>query len=244
MKIKFLGSGDAFGSGGRLQTCIQVVSKDKTVLLDCGATSQIAMRKFNVNPNEISTIFLSHLHGDHFAGIPFFILDAQFISKRTSRLVIVGPPGTEQRIIQAMEVLFPGSFHSQRNFETQIIELPLQQASVIDGIQVTSYPVAHPSGDPSTALRLEFGDKIIAYSGDTEWIDTLLSAAADADILIAEAYSFDQKIKFHSDAATWAAEASRLKAKRIILTHLGPASLDRLADLPFEYAVDGKEMLI
>ncbi|KYZ76047.1 MBL fold metallo-hydrolase [Anaerosporomusa subterranea] len=244
MKIKFLGSGDAFGSGGRLQTCILISTEDKKILLDCGASSQIAIRKFNVNPNEISTIFLTHLHGDHFAGIPFFILDAQLISKRTSPLVIAGPSGTERRIIEAMEVLFPGSSTSQKKFELRIEELPLQQASVIDGVKVTPFPVVHPSGNPSTALRAEFCGKIITYTGDTEWAATLLDAAADADILIAEAYAFDNKIKFHLDAATLSEEFGRLKAKRIILTHLGPASLDRLADLPFEYAIDGKEISI
>jgi ribonuclease BN (tRNA processing enzyme) len=244
VKIKFLGSGDAFGSGGRFQTCIMASTEDKKILLDCGASSQIAIRKFAVDPNQISIIFLTHLHGDHFAGIPFFILDAQLISKRTTPLIIAGPPGTEQRLIEAMEVLFPGSSTSQKKFEFHIEELPLQQASVIDGVAVTAFPVVHPSGSPSTALRVEFGGKIIAYTGDTEWHATLLDAAAGADILIAEAYAFDKKIKFHLDAATLSEEFGRLKAKRIILTHLGPASLDRLTDLPFEYAIDGKEILI
>lgn len=244
MKVKFLGSGDAFGSGGRLQTCILLSTEDRNILIDCGASSQIAIRKFGVDPNMISTIFLTHLHGDHFAGIPFFILDAQLISKRTSPLLIVGPAGTEKRVMDAMEVLFPGSSQSPKKFAIRFAELPLREASSMEGITVTPFPVVHPSGSPSTALRLEVGGKTIAYTGDTEWDAALLDAAKNADLLIAEAFSFDAKIKFHLDAATLSAQADRLQAKRIILTHLGPASLDRLADLPFEYAVDGKEITI
>ncbi|TMI98777.1 MAG: MBL fold metallo-hydrolase, partial [Bacillati bacterium ANGP1] len=74
MRIRFLGSGDAFGSGGRLQTCILLETPGGGVLVDCGASALIAMRRFAVEPNRIDTILLSHLHGDHFGGIPFFIL--------------------------------------------------------------------------------------------------------------------------------------------------------------------------
>ncbi|MDU4961861.1 MAG: MBL fold metallo-hydrolase [Sporomusaceae bacterium] len=244
MRIQFLGSGDAFGSGGRLQTCILLQAAAKTVLLDCGPSALIAMRRFQVDPNSVSVVFLSHLHGDHFGGIPFFLLDAQLISKRTEPLIIAGPPGTRQRLNAAMEVLFPGSSVSPKKFVMQIEELPLRQQCLIDGVKVAAFPVVHPSGDPATALRLEFGGKTVAYSGDTEWHDALLEAAVDADLLIAEAYGFDRRIKYHLDAATVAANAGRLQAKRIILTHLGPASLARLEELPFAYAVDGLELEI
>lgn len=123
VRIQFLGSGDAFGSGGRLQTCMLVDTGADKFLIDCGASALIAMRKYQVNPNEISTIFISHLHGDHFCGIPFFILDAQMISKRTAPLAIVGPIGTKQRIVNAMEVLFPGSSQTEQKFSVSIREL-------------------------------------------------------------------------------------------------------------------------
>ena len=109
MKVTFLGSGDAFGSGGRLQTCILVAASTGKFLIDCGASSMIAIRKFDVNPNEISQIVLTHLHGDHFCGLPFFLLDAQMISKRTEPLTIIGPLGTKARLLSAMDVMFPGS---------------------------------------------------------------------------------------------------------------------------------------
>ena len=109
VSVRFLGSGDAFGSGGRFQACIHVRSPDSNVLLDCGASSLIAMRRFGVEPNEIEAILVSHLHGDHFGGIPFFILDGQFLSKRARPLLIAGPPGIEARVRQAQEALFAGS---------------------------------------------------------------------------------------------------------------------------------------
>ncbi|MBV8411843.1 MAG: MBL fold metallo-hydrolase [Alphaproteobacteria bacterium] len=83
MRLQFLGSGDAFGSGGRFNTCFHLErSAHGNVLIDCGASSMIAIRKWQVDPNVISTIVVTHLHGDHFGGIPFFLLDAQLIIAR------------------------------------------------------------------------------------------------------------------------------------------------------------------
>jgi len=93
MRVRFLGSGDAFGSGGRFNACFLVETTASTFLVECGASSMIAMRRFHVDPNRIGTVFVSHLHGDHFGGLPFMILDGQFYSRRTAPLTLVGPPG-------------------------------------------------------------------------------------------------------------------------------------------------------
>src|ERR671935_135054 len=103
-----LGSGDAFGSGGRLQACISVRSEQAHVLLDCGASSLVAMKRLGVEPNSVDAVVLTHLHGDHFGGIPFLVLDGQF-SRRTRPLVIAGPASTQQRVEAAMEIFFPES---------------------------------------------------------------------------------------------------------------------------------------
>ena len=92
--VTFAGSGDAFGSGGRYQACIHLRAAGLApVLLDCGATSLSALKACGLDPGEIGTVFVSHLHGDHFGGLPFLILDGQF-SGRTSPLTVAGPPGT------------------------------------------------------------------------------------------------------------------------------------------------------
>ncbi len=117
VSVKFLGCGDAFGSGGRFQTCISVQSGEANFFIDCGASALISMKQFGVSLLDIETILITHLHGDHFAGIPFFILDSQLISRRTAPLIIAGPPGLEDRIYRAMEVMFPGSSSIKQKFE-------------------------------------------------------------------------------------------------------------------------------
>ena len=97
MRLQFLGSGDAFGSGGRFNTCFHLTrAQGGNVLIDCGASSMVAIRKWGVDPNGISTVLVSHLHGDHFGGLPFFLLDAQLISRRTTPLALAGPPASRR----------------------------------------------------------------------------------------------------------------------------------------------------
>src|SRR5256886_11967041 len=154
MRVRFLGSGDAFGSGGRFQTCIHAQAAGAQVLLDCGATSLVAMRRFGVDPQAIDAVVLSHLHGDHFGGVPFLILDAQF-KRRTRPLTLAGPPGVEARVRATMEVLFPGSTAVERRFVTRFVELADRLPQGLGPFTVTPFPVVHASGAPSFALRSE-----------------------------------------------------------------------------------------
>jgi ribonuclease BN (tRNA processing enzyme) len=197
IQVQFLGCGDAFGSGGRFQTCFRLSGAGDDVLLDCGASSLIAMKRFGVDPSAIGWVLLSHLHVDHCGGVPFLMLDGQF-SRRTRPLVVAGPPGLKARMETAMEVGFPGSTAVARRFPTAFVELPERVATAVGPATVTPFGVAHASGAPSYALRVEYGGKVIAYSGDTEWTDSLIEAAQAADLFICEAYFFDEKIKYHS----------------------------------------------
>jgi len=238
MRLQFLGSGDAFGSGGRFNTCLHVAASRTRFLIDCGASSMIAIRRFGVDPNAIETVFLSHLHGDHFGGLPFLILDAQLVSRRTATLTIAGPPGTKARLDQAMEVLFPGSTAVERRFAVEVIELEPAVRREVNGVGVTPFLMRHPCGAPPFALRLDCDGKTLCYTGDTEWTDALTAAARDVDLLVAEAYFFDKKVRFHLDWATLQAHLAELRPRRLVLTHMSADMLGRQVEA--ETAEDGK----
>jgi len=236
--LRFVGSGDAFGTGGRLQTCMHLSGGDGAVLIDCGASSLIGMKRDGVDPGEVSAVLLSHLHVDHFGGVPFLILDAQF-SRRTRPLLVAGPPGVRERVEAAMELFFPGSLAVQRRFSVEFVELAPRALMRVGPAAVTAFPVVHPSGAPPHALRVEYGGRIVAYSGDTEWTESLVEAARGADLFVCEAYTIDRPVKFHLDYRTVETQAERLCAKRIILTHMGREMLAREAEARFERAHDG-----
>lgn len=243
VQLRFLGSGDAFGSGGRFQTCMLVECDRTRFLIDCGASSLVAMRRFGVDPTEIDAVVLSHLHGDHFAGVPFLVLDGQF-RRRTRPLVIAGPPGVEGRVAEAMEVLFPGSSRVARRFTTRFVELREREPTELEGFTVTPFVVIHPSGAPPLALRVACDGRVIAYSGDTEWTDVLLEAADGADLFVCEALFPDKPIKYHLTYGVLSAQRDRLRCGRMILTHMGEEMLARVADLDCEWAEDGKTVVL
>jgi ribonuclease BN (tRNA processing enzyme) len=242
--VTFLGSGDAFGSGGRFQPCIHVDAGAVEFLLDCGASSLIAMKRFDVNPSLIDIILITHLHGDHFGGLPFFLLDARHISRRTKPITLVGPPGLESRILDSMELLFPGSSHVPNKFPLQFVELKEKEPARIGPLVVTPYRVIHESGAPPYALRIECGDKVIAYSGDTEWTDQLIPTAKGADLFICEAYVFEKKMKYHLAYKTIMDHRGELGCRRLILTHMNEDHLSRLQPIGVEYAEDGKRITL
>ena len=240
MRLQFLGSGDAFGSGGRFNTCFHLTRKQGgNVLIDCGATSMVAIRKWRVDPNEVSTVLVTHLHGDHFGGLPFFLLDAQLVSRRTAPLTLAGPPGFEARLMTIMEAMFAGSTKVERRFVLTIRELALHERAEIDGLHVTPYLMKHYSGAPSYALRVETESKVLTYSGDTEWVDELIPAGRGADLFICEAYFFDKVMKFHIDYMTLTKHLAEIAPKRTIVTHMSAELLGRQGEIALEAAHDG-----
>jgi len=242
--LRFVGSGDSFGSGGRLQTCLHLSGAGEgTLLLDCGTTSLVGLKRLALDPSEVGWVLLTHLHADHFGGVPFLILDGQF-SRRTRPLVVAGPAGVGARLQTAMELFFPGSTAVTRRFETSYVELQDRVPITVGPARVTPYLVDHPSGAPPHALRVEYGGRTVVYSGDTQWTDALLDAARGADVFVCEAYTFERPLRFHLDLATLRAHADQLDARRILLTHMGPEMLAHQQDAPWECARDGLDVSI
>jgi ribonuclease BN (tRNA processing enzyme) len=244
VRLRFLGSGDNFGSGGRFQACIHVDAGKTRFLMDCGASSLIAMKRAGISSAAIDTILISHLHGDHFGGIPFFILDAQLISRRETPLVIAGPPGLTQRVREAMEVFYPGSSGAARRFITRHIEMIEGENTQVGDLTVLPVRVIHGSGAPSYALRIECAGKIIAYSGATEWTDALRTIADGADLFVCESYFFEKPMKNHIHYRTLMTHRAELGCKRMILTHMGEDILERLGEVELEVAEDGMEVVL
>jgi ribonuclease BN (tRNA processing enzyme) len=243
VNVRFLGSGDAFGSGGRFQTCIHVETAREQLLVDCGASSLVAMRRFGVDPHAVDAVLLSHLHGDHFAGVPFLVLDGQF-RRRARPLTVVGPPGVEERVTAAMEVLFPGSSRVERKFAVRFAEWRDRTPLALGACTVTPFEVVHASGAPPYALRLAVSGTVVAYSGDTEWTDALVDAAEGADLFVAEALFYEKKIRYHLDLGTLLAARERLGCRRLVVTHMNEELLRRLPALGLDAAWDGRTIAL
>ncbi|WFU40576.1 MBL fold metallo-hydrolase [Bradyrhizobium sp. CB82] len=239
MQLRFVGCGDAFGSGGRANTCFHVTGRQANFLIDCGASSLPALQRLEIDRDDIDLILITHFHGDHFAGLPFFLLDAQF-SKRTRPLVIAGPQGIEMRLAQVMEALFEHSSKTKQRFELSVIALAPEESRSFGGVTVTPFPVVHGnSGGPFFGYRVEVEGRVLAYSADTEWTETLIPLAHGADLFIAEAYMYEKMVKNHLSLKTLEQHLPEIGTKRLVLTHMSDDMLSRRDDVPHLAAEDG-----
>lgn len=239
ISVRFLGCGDAFGSGGRLQSCIHVDTGSFRFLLDCGSSVLPAARRLGVALAEIDAILLSHLHGDHFGGVPFVLLEARFVSNRSRELTVAGPPQTRSRIDELCELLFPGTMSPPSPFPLACREYTTLEPFDIGTIRVIPYPAVHQADPPSFSLRVECGGATIAYSGDSEWNDNLIEAARGADLFICESNHYDTSPRNHMSYRTIMQNRDALECRRLVLTHLGPEMLAHADELDTVCAHDG-----
>lgn len=240
MQLTILGSGDAFCSGGRFNTCLKLDGPSGSMLVDCGATSMLALARAGVDRNAISTILFTHFHGDHFGGLPFFLLDGRFVAKRRDKLTLVGPKGSAERCRQMVETAFPGFWDGPQVFPIEVIEITPDAPRVINGISVTAFPAVHDErAGPCQSYRFETPGKVLAFSGDTAWTEALVPLSANADVFLCECYTPDLKLANHLDWQTLTDNRDRLTARRLILTHMGPPMLAYTGPLAAERAFDG-----
>jgi ribonuclease BN (tRNA processing enzyme) len=239
MRLQFIGSGDAFGSGGRFNTCFHLTGARTNALIDCGASSLIALKRANVDRDAIGTILVTHFHADHFGGIPFFVLDAQLVAKRKEPLLIAGPPGLQGWYDRHFAATFPGE--RTLPFELKLQEVEIGKPNAIGDMRVTPFAVRHAdNAGPCLAYRIEVEGKAICYSGDTEWTDALIEAARGADLFICECYMFEKVVRVHLSFSTLREKLPLIGAKRVVLTHMSDDMLSQLSAVDIETAEDGK----
>jgi len=231
MRLTIVGCGDAFGSGGRSNTCFWLETNKTVLAVDFGASALPALKALKLDPSRLDAVILSHLHGDHFGGLPFLLLDAQFLSRRDKPLLIAGPPGTRARLDSLMEAVFPKSTKSTWKFSWNVQEIEVEKPNKLLDYDIMTMAVIHQSGTPSTAVRLTIDGKVFAYSGDTEWTEALLPIAKNADLFICECYNFEGALTGHLNWQTLKEKLPALAAKRVMLTHMNPTVLARLDEV-------------
>lgn len=239
VNVTFAGSGDAFGSGGRLNTCIVVDAPNMRFAVDFGASSLVALNSLGIHHNTIEAIVVTHLHGDHAGGIPFMLMDAMLGARRKEPLTIIGPPGTEGWVDRATAALFPGSDRMKRRFTVDFVELPNTATYRHGQLAIETMPAVHTPETLPTSVRLNIAGKIISYTGDGEWNPHMPALAQDADLLIMECYAHGKPVKYHLNYPDIEANREALNAKRIVLTHMGPDMLAAAAGVAEETAFDG-----
>ena len=230
--VQFLGSGDAFQSGGRMNAAILIkMANGDTGLLDCGPGVLGTFKRMKLDYDSLKFIILSHFHFDHTGGLPQLIIDMEFVSKPEQFPVIVGPPGTREYVDTLYQVAYG------RHVPNPVVELPMEKEVEIQGYRIWAIPVQHQP--ESIGIKIRCNNTIIAYTGDTGWCESLPILAEDTDLLIMECSNYDLQQEFHIDYLSFKQFQDQLKTKHIVLTHLGPEVLARAEHIDTDLAFDG-----
>ena len=243
VRIRFLGTGNAFADGGRSHACIHVEATGVSLLLDCGGSSLPAIQRV-MDPATIQAIAVSHLHGDHFGGITYLVMQQHFAG-RTAPLAIGGPRELQQRSTRAGEALYSAPFGTSTPLSFGLSFVTLRDTPTnLGGAQVSALPVKHVADSDPHGLRVQVDGKLIAYSGDARWSDELVAVAKGADLFICEAMNFSKSDAAHISYRELMANRSKLDCGRIILTHLGADSIAHLSEMELDRAEDGMQLTL
>jgi len=242
--LTFLGCGDAFSSGGRLNTCFYVDAGATRFLIDCGASSLAALHRQGLSSDDIDTILITHYHGDHYGGLPFLFLDAAKRRQRSRPLTLVTPPDGRAWTQQLMERLYPGTSGVMDELDLHFHDYASYDTVELDYLRVTAYPVIHSDEARSHGLRIEAGDRVIGFSGDTTWTEEIKNIAAGTDLLICECNFFETQTPNHIDYRTLEEHLPELETRRLILNHLGSEMLDNRHQVALTCAEDGMWVML
>jgi ribonuclease BN (tRNA processing enzyme) len=126
------------------------------------------------------------------------------------------------------------------SFPLTLRELEIGKRNEIAPMRLTPYHVVHDDrAGPCLGFRIEAEGKVIAFSGDTQWTETLIDIGRDADLFICEAYTRDKPVTGHMALSLLEPHLGKIRPKRLVLTHMSNDMLARRAELPFETAEDG-----
>jgi ribonuclease BN (tRNA processing enzyme) len=243
MEITILGCGDAFGSGGRLQTSFFIYTGKHQFLLDCGATIVPALHKHGLSGAEIDGVIITHFHGDHYGGLPYFLLEAAKRYKRKKPLSLISPPGLKKRLEQLLPLLYPGTEDVFNAFPIEYRTFGETAINVHD-IEIQAWEVVHAADSLPHGLRIRAGEKVLAFSGDTTWHENLIPISAGADLFICECNFWKGENSSHLSWEVLKKHLGRLSAKTIRLTHAGDDVLERQDELSVKLLSDGEKLAL
>lgn len=220
MELTVLGCGDAFGNGERYHTSFLLSEGGEHILLDCGATTLIRLKEEKVNLKAISTVVISHFHGDHFSGLPFLLISALFEHPRKSPLTIVGPKGVEDKVMELQNIMYPGTAEKLTMLNLVFMEYEEGIPLLVGDKTIRAYQMEHSPESFPHGYKLTWSNRSVGFSGDTSMTKKLKDLAKGTDLFICEC-NFLTGVNFgHLSYEEIMQVKDQLDCKQLWLTHM------------------------
>ena len=137
LDVCLLGTGGMMPLPYRWLTSLMMRYNGKSILIDCGEGTQIAMREKGWSPNPIDIICFTHFHADHISGLPGMLL-TMGNAERTEPLLLIGPRGLT-KVVASLRVIAP-----ELPFEVKCIEITENaQTFSFEGFRLEAFRVNH-----------------------------------------------------------------------------------------------------
>ncbi|WP_165305044.1 MBL fold metallo-hydrolase [Pedobacter sp. SYP-B3415] len=223
--LRVIGCGDAFGSGGRLNTSFLLQAENRRLLIDCGASTLAGLKKYDLAAADLDAVVITHFHGDHYGGIPFLLMDLAY-SAGARPLQIITPAGGEEKIRSLLNLLYPGADPLSK-ITVNFLEYSAGQLLDFEFFTLQAWRVLHTAESEPHGLRIGIAGKTVSYSGDTSWTDVLFELSDQADLFMCECNFYNTEVEGHMTFTTLQDKLDYFTCKKVILTHLGPDMLAR-----------------
>lgn len=237
LDLAFVGSGNAFAPA----RCWSGFLLNDRFLFDAPPTALYALKCMRQPLAPIDAIFISHFHADHFFGLPFLLIEYDVLTRRSSPLTLIGPPGLEDRLMRLMELGYPSHTQKPPTYGLRFVEIDDGSTGEVAGLRFEAVEVEH-GGEALRAFgfRTELNGRVLAYTGDSQYCEPLLRLGRGADVLVGDCtYASGRNRPAHMSFDEISDLRDRLGGDtRLVLTHLGPEAPQPADTYTFTVAAD------
>jgi ribonuclease Z len=198
LRVHLIGTGGPELTPDRAGISTLIDVNGRKFLIDAGRGALQNIYLSRIHPNEVTRIFLTHLHSDHIEGLPSLWITPWFMFARKQKLEVWGPPGTA-RMIEGMRLMFEHDIERRSNpvFKREDLDVKVTEISegVVydeDGVKVTAFPVEHFDGNPAFGYRLDAGNRSVLLSGDTTYSDNVVKYGSRVDLMVHNVVAFSE----------------------------------------------------
>jgi ribonuclease BN (tRNA processing enzyme) len=228
LDLLFIGSGNAFADA----RCWSGFLLNGRYLFDAPPSALYGLKRGGADLDALDVVLISHFHGDHFFGLPFLLLEYVYAggagtraTARSRDLVIVGPPGVEEKAEALLALAYPGVAGKELGFRRRYVELEPGRGVEVAGLRIEAEPMNHALDSLPLCLgyRVETGGRRLAYTGDTAWTDRLVDLGQGVEVFVSDCnYAEDFNQPEHLSLDEIGVLRRRLDERTtVILTHLG-----------------------